>query len=377
MMSVTAPWRHLAARLAGGLALALAAVPAARGEGLSYGPLTLNAFGTFGVVHSTDRQADFVFDAAQPKGAGFSHPWSTTPDTRFGAQLTARLGDRFTGVLQAVSKYRYDGTFRPELEWANLKFDVTPGFSVRAGRIALPTFLFSDSQAVGFVLPNVRIPPEIYWQLPMNSSDGIDATYRYELTGMKGSVQVLHGRRRATLSGDGVIDVYRLQGVAATLESGATTLHLSHQVMHYSLIIGNGGPTFHGNRQSITSVGIIYDPGPWFVHAEGLVSPDRAFGRYVGGYVLGGYRTGAWTPYAGYASVYMARPGDVAATSFADQHTTTLGVRWDLVRNVAMKLQFDAVKRRGGRQDFWLNQQPDFRSDGRAQLLSLTVDFAY
>src|ERR1700689_4424534 len=106
---------------------------------------SLNGFGTLGVVHSSDNQADFVSNPAQPKGAGFTESWSATPDTKLGIQLNAALTDRLSAVVQVMSQYQYDGTFRPDLEWGNAKFLITPDLSVRGGRIAIPTFMVSDS----------------------------------------------------------------------------------------------------------------------------------------------------------------------------------------------------------------------------------------
>ena len=83
---------------------------------------SLNGFGTLGVVHSSDNQADFVSNPAQPKGAGFTDSWSATPDTKLGIQLNAALTDRLSAVVQVMSQYQYDGTFRPDLEWGNVKY---------------------------------------------------------------------------------------------------------------------------------------------------------------------------------------------------------------------------------------------------------------
>src|ERR1700733_14322393 len=107
-------------------------------EGPDTSIFQFNGFGTAGVVHSGDSQADFVSNPAQPKGAGFSDSWSATPDTKLGIQLQVTPIDRLSAVVQVMSQYQYDGTFRPDLEWANVKYQLTPDLSIRAGRIAVP-----------------------------------------------------------------------------------------------------------------------------------------------------------------------------------------------------------------------------------------------
>ena len=106
--------------------------------------LSLDGFGTLGVVHSDYEQADFI--TANPlhlNGVGHTRSWGTDQDSKLGLQLTANLGDRITAMVQGVSQLRYDNTFRPELEWANIQFAVTADVNIRVGRVVLPTFLLT------------------------------------------------------------------------------------------------------------------------------------------------------------------------------------------------------------------------------------------
>src|SRR5688572_28212686 len=70
-----------------------------------------SAFGTLGAVHSSDDKSDFIGDRFQPKGAGYSKNVSTTPDSKLGAQLSAVFDDRWSAVVQVVSKYQYDNSY--------------------------------------------------------------------------------------------------------------------------------------------------------------------------------------------------------------------------------------------------------------------------
>ena len=84
-------------------------------------------------------------------------------------------GVGLAGVL-LISEQRLDNTYRPRVEWANLKYQVTPELALRVGRIALPMFLTADYRKVGYAYPWVRPPVEGYGSLPISSSDGVDAT---------------------------------------------------------------------------------------------------------------------------------------------------------------------------------------------------------
>ncbi len=140
--------------------------------------LTFNGFGTLGLVHSDEGQADFVSNLFAPEGAGHTRAWSPEVDSRLGLQLTAQLHPRLTGVLQLVTEQRYDNTYAPVVEWANFKYDLTPNLNVRVGRMKQSLFLTSEYRKVGYALPWVRPPEEVYRMLPVTNFDGIDLSSR-------------------------------------------------------------------------------------------------------------------------------------------------------------------------------------------------------
>lgn len=75
--------------------------------------VSFNGFGTLGLVHSNEDQADFVSNSLVDKGAGYSSAWSADVDSRLGLQLTADLTSRLSGIVQVVAERRYDGTYTP------------------------------------------------------------------------------------------------------------------------------------------------------------------------------------------------------------------------------------------------------------------------
>ena len=336
---------------------------------------SFNGFGTVGVVHSSDDQADFVSNPAQPKGAGFTNSWSATPDTKLGIQLNVALTDRLSAVVQVMSQYQYDGTFRPDLEWGNLKYLVTPDLSIRAGRIAIPTFMVSDSLNLGYALPFARIPLEIYSQLPINQSDGVDGSYSMHAGAVTNTVQVFIGGFKSKLPDQGIYDIDEQHGFADTIEYGAATLHFSYQTVRYDLSFL--GLVLNNNAQQIATVGAGYDPVKWFASGELIRAPDDAFGLFYAGYVNVGRRFDRVTPYLGYARASMSRVGSLGFTPFIDQDTATLGVRWDLKKNIDFKAQLDHTVRHGGFNQFLVNQQPGFQERGTDEILTLLVDFVF
>src|SRR5450432_353257 len=128
---------------------------------------SFSGFGTVGLVHSSEDRADFTASPLAPNGAGYTHSWSPDIDSRLGAQVIAHFTPQLSAMLQVVSEQRYDKTFRPQVEWANLSYQPTPELGLRVGRIVLPTFLLSDSRKVGYANPWLRPPAEFYSLSPV------------------------------------------------------------------------------------------------------------------------------------------------------------------------------------------------------------------
>jgi len=336
---------------------------------------SLSGFGTLGVVHSSDDQADYVANGMQPKGAGFTDSWSATPDSKLGIQVSAQFTDRLSAVVQAVSQYQADGTYKPDLEWANIKFQVTSEFDVRAGRIVLPTFMYSDSVNVGYALPYVRIPLEIYGELPVDNSDGVDGSYRFHVGDVTNSTQVYAGRFHSSTPHGGYYNLRDLYGIVDALEYEALTVHLSYQTLRYDLSVA--GLVLASDPQSLVNIGASYDPATWFVLGEWIRQVDDAGGLYYSWYAMSGLRFGKFTPYADYARADRAHAGTFGGPPFLNQDTSTIGLRWDFISNFDCKLQFDHTKLHGGSNTFFINQQPGFREAGTVNVLSLAVDFIF
>ncbi len=132
--------------------------------------VALDGFATLGVVGTDLDHADFVADAFEPEGAGYTRDWSLEVDSRLGLQWSANPGGRVSGVVQIIAEQQADDEFVPDVEWANISVEVANDFSVRAGRIVLPIFINTQFRKVGFALPWVRPPPEVYGLVPATHS---------------------------------------------------------------------------------------------------------------------------------------------------------------------------------------------------------------
>lgn len=331
---------------------------------------SLNGFGTVGIAASDRSSADYVFDNLQPYGVGRSHRWSGDVDSRLGLQLTVNITPSLSGVVQVVSEYSWDNNYRPFISWANLKYAVTPDFSVRVGRIGLASFMASDSRRVGYSNVTARPPIEVYRLLAIKESDGIDLSYRLHAGAVTNTTSVLYGQR--TVTNTRGIDVHstRVMGIFDTLERGPLTLHAAYQVRH---VDNQNPPLGH-----FFSSGAAWDPGPWFVSAE-WVRVSNYDGKGVKAirkawYVNGGMRFGTLTPYL---TLSRLQPlSDTGAIPVA-QHSYAGGVRWDVRRNLAFKLQWDQLHLAPDSYGTLQNVAAGAPRGGHVNVVSLLADFLY
>jgi hypothetical protein len=352
----------------------LAALPllaqARQAEQPAAAAIAVNGFGTLGAVHSNEPRADFVFDNLQPHGAGRSRHWSMDTDSRLGVQLTMHATPQLSAVVQVISEYRADGSYTPFVSWANVKYAFTPDLSVRVGRIALASFLASDSRRVGFSNVSARPPSEVYRLLAVKESDGVDATYRWHDGDLNNSTSVTYGRRTVTNVAGADIHSTRLAGVFDTLDYGALTVHAAYQIRD----VDNQHPPLG----RFMSAGASYDPGPWFAQAEWAraVNYTAASVRVARAawYVSAGMRFGSVAPYA---TVSELRPLSETGLAPLAQRTYAGGIRWDVARNVDLKLQWDRIALGDRSFGTLQNVAPGTRAGGRLHVVSLLADVIF
>jgi len=381
---------------------------------------SFQGFGSIGAVHSTEKQADYAANVLYPGKAGHSKQWSPEVDSRLGAQLSVDLDKRWSAVLQVVSERNLQNSWKPVVEWANVKYQASPELSVRLGRIALPMFLAGDYRKAGYALPWVRPPVELYGALPISSSDGVDASYLWQAGGMKHTTQVFYGSTNRELGPGYRAHGHGISGIAHTMTSGA--LMLRGGVTTASLTVDVGRELFGGlrlfgpvgqgladryeiknKRVLVVNAGLSYDPGDWFVMAEaGRFNYNSALGDFYGAYASAGIRLGAWTPYVQAARSHALMPTRVAGLPLAglppaaaataaylngylnsylsaipQQDSVAVGVRWDVCPGMALKLQYDRLHTRNGSSGTLINVQPGFRSGRHAGVASVLLDFVF
>jgi hypothetical protein len=380
-----------------------------------------NAFGTFGLVHSSEKEADFTRNSLLPSGAGGTHSWSPKVDSVLAGQVSGNFTSRLSALVQVVVEQRHDDSYDPRLEWANLKYAITPDLDVAAGRIVSPMLMFTDTRRVSYSLPWIRTPQEVYELYPVTSNDGVNLLWRSRFGNATHLLEMAYGKSdtkysRGDLSGEARAS--RQLFLRSTLELGPLAASVGYSPSKLSLPafeplfdafreFGPAGEAIadrysadHRTTRSL-GAGVSYDPGPWFLMAEwAQVKIDGVLGSHWGWYASAGWRSGSLTPYATWArtapSHHRSEPGldpdtlppESAAAAVAlnaqlnallanvpEQSTLSFGARWDFTSNLCMKLQYDHIDRARGNTGFLTRFRTGFQPGRSTNLVGVSLSF--
>jgi hypothetical protein len=323
------------------------------------------------VVHSDFDGADFTGNVVQPSGAGFGGRWSFTPDSDLGAQANLTLTDRLTGVVQVVSRENAAGNFSPNLEWGNLKYDVTADFSMRIGRIVLPTYQLADVQNVGYALPWVRIPLEFNYADSTEHSDGIELLYQMKTGPVSQLLQAQLGYSDENSPGADFGTLRAMSELLSdTLQYGDASGEVVYQHYQHTGAVQIG--------QDLVGLGLTYDPGGYFVMAACNYTHNTYFGGAIAGYIGGGVRLGKFTPYGFYAITHATSKGGADLVNLGNEHTIAAGLRWDFTSDFDAKLQLERVTLDSlDDTAAFADIQADARPGDNAHIISVTLDFVF
>lgn len=395
------------------------------------GRARLSGFGTVGAARTNSDDALFNYPG---QGGGVDKQIGMEPDTKIGIQGSYKFTDSISGTAQILTKYRPSGQYQPEFEWAFAKWQATPGLSIRAGRMGAPFFMISDFRDVGYANTAIRPPLEVYGQVPFSSVDGGDISYQTNLGGatVNGTfwggtlrteyASALRGTSQGVTTEAQPVEIRLKKAIGLNLQAdfdGGYSLRLGHTqarltansssidaVISAASGFGLGAVAadallLQDAKASFTGVGASLDRDNIVLSAEFTKRriAKGPFADTTGWYVLGGYRFGKLLPYVVFSKLKIddinssapetlgpLRPTVLALQSgqYQAQRTTAVGLRWDALRNMDVKVQFDHIKKPANSNGLFLVENPTAAADQAFQgakknvnVISLAVDFVF
>lgn len=399
--------------------------------------LRLNGFGTLGLAHADLPQGwGFRRDLSEPGEP--ERRTSARIDSRLGLQVNFRASERIELVAQAVIRSRNDRSTRAAFEWAFADFRPTPDWTLRVGRFNPDAFLLSDYRNVGFAYPWVRPDVSFYGAIPLYSVTGVDVGRSWldgdaywKLKGFAGG-----GRLALTpRADDQVANVHLQPAIGASLSRELDGLLLKASLVRLKVSLRDATelnqldqalaniarlpiPEVQAQVEdyrrhlglesaslSFLQLGARYEGEKWLWSTEfahmfgnyptghsltGYASLGRRFGSITAFGVIGASRSRnrvvvgpQWgttlAPVIGPELAAQAQMAGDAAAFAANSHrqqqrSLSLGLRWDLMPQLALKIQWDRflVEQQGSRAfRNGLNQ------GGRVDVGSLVLDFVF
>jgi hypothetical protein len=309
---------------------------------------------------------------------GYDDKLSFSEESLFAIQVSGDVNDKMSATAQLVARGNND--YEPEFEWAYLTYQATDKVSVSAGRLRLPLFKYSASKDVGYSYHWVNAPRAVY-DVDFNNLDGVRVDYSDYSGDWEYNLQLGFGTVTNDLNtsvGPARLEVENVVLVSAEAAYNYLKLRASYVTSKASLDNDTFNATFNSLRQvglntladsmafdndtaTFTGFGVEYDTFEWFIGGEWTQTKveDSFNPTNTSFYLTAGFRSGKWTPSVTYEKQdannalkfldqVAALPAQFQPTAtavvvgfqqpFAEENDIiTLGVRYDLDTNVALK----------------------------------------
>ncbi len=387
--------------------------------------LEVSGFGTLATATADTRIYQFRTDRSQAEFAekdGFAFK----PLSLIGVQLDYSLTSNLEFVGQFVYREQDEQNLDSVTQMAFLRYDISPAWQVRAGRLAADIFHFSDTRDVSIAYPWVKVPTEVYGIVPARSFDGADISYTKPFSDYNLSIKGFWGSGESDFTSNDYnpITFNDLRSLGIELVAFDWSVALKHtqteakndnaDSVFVSTSVAQLQPlwsdanafanslSLRGSTIQYTSVYFNRFLGNWDLSGElsYIDSDSIALRPSFNGFLNLSYLYGAHTFYALYSFAeadpyYLSeeQPGfpinantaelaifveEVASSLAHNQQSYSLGWRWDLRENLAFKAQIERtdVKARGtglrARDGLIVDDE-----DGVAHTLFLALSFSF
>jgi len=352
--------------------------------------LQLHLFGTLGASYHDEDGLEYRRSLEQKNGVS-ANQLDFSSDSLLGGQADLQITQTLSASTQVVSRNNSKGNWKPELIAGFLRYQPNENIQIRIGR--MPTFsnVGAETRYVSYAYTEVRPSVELYGLFsPLDRYDGISLEYTTPIASGIGKVLLSYGETVGELFVDSPTNSTDIEdttntGVGLSWQRGdleALLLYNHYRVKNDDNYIGLAQflsatpfPVAQQRAQDIRDTqnysseiwgaAFSYTPGAWKI--KGVIGKGRYsdFTRLKseGASVMVGYNIGQFTPYfiTAYARASTdKKPSGVLNltpalaqlnagydTTFAlsriKQESISLGLRYDIAKNYALKFQVDKV----------------------------------
>lgn len=378
----------------------------------------INGFGTIGGIYNTNN--DYLFRPDLKRLNGSDGTIDFKGDSLLGLQMDAKIAETLSGSVQTVfwagdehDPLKHE-TISAAVEWAFLKWNPNDAWNIHLGRLRLPAYGYSESYNVGFSYPWIRTPMEIYAQVPFSSYDGMSLSYNGVYDDYFYKVQIPYGKSDlklkistttrlnmtfenmwgVVLSGGTQFVQLRANYIQGTMNPSLDpTLPLIDALENNGLSSVANDFKLDGKIGRYMGFGATINYELWEIIGEySHKTTDSFTGDFDSWFLHVGYQWDKLKPYVMYAqttqepSKTSRNPLDTTNPFYdslqtiidgqnLEQCTWTLGVRYDITDNMALKIQYETIDMAIPDGGFAVGISPN--RDGKISVISAALQYVF
>ncbi len=296
------------------------------------------------------------YAAVYEKNKGFQ----LNQESLLGLQIKKEFSPTLSATTQLVMRANNpnEGS-RPTVDWlyATWQPSADSAWTFQVGKMRIPLYYYSDYLYIGYAYPWVRPAPDVYgW--PIYAYNGANVSYRTQLGSSDWAATATAWTGGYTQKNDAYDTLIYLTTptneswnhiLGGSLSVNNGTFDARAMAMHYQDTTWQDNPD--GSRTTlvdaqstrIMGVSVNMDYKNWLVKTEidryDQVDVGKGINNIYKYALFGvGYQWGAWTP------MYTYSQYTTAAEPIEARSTHYLSLRWDVRKNMALKVQYDLSK---------------------------------
>lgn len=391
----------------------------------------LSGFATLGLATSDNPDLVFRRDVTKDDGA-YEHSGSWKSDSLLGLQWQGDWSPEWGTMVQLVAKDRFDNSLANSIEWAFVRYRPNDGLDLRLGRLGADVFMLSEYRQVGYAIPWVRPPHDLYGLASLYHFDGVDIAKRIELGDAALNIKAFYGNSDEKYptgfnNDQGIKVAFDLYGASTSMEWDYWKLRYTYARVKvksdHAKSLRDGlvqvammwppATLFLSELETLNKsfdynqIGVNYDNNDWWFQGEFVQLGSElalvASGKHA--YASLGKRFGSLSIYGltGYAepkspSVYVPYPSIVLPEPYQSQldylvvatertlngvrikqRSYGVGARWDFTAKMALKIQLEQFEVDKTGTNLWLRTDANqiITKDQQPIVLSLAWDVLF
>ncbi|GAB2701662.1 hypothetical protein GCM10027170_35700 [Aliiglaciecola aliphaticivorans] len=348
---------------------------------------------------------------------GYDDSISFEPSSLIALQAEYQFSDKWSATTQLIA--RADKDKDSGIEWLYLTYQATDNLQIKFGKLRAPFFSMSDYTDVGFAYPWINLPYQVYDNFLFRTFEGADLIYKFNTGNVELSIEAYIGQEDGDVefnNNQTGFTARNLRGLIGKLNKNNFEFRIAHyqgnlglnisevtefqQTLYNLNFVQSADSLDTKGVAKVQQIGIVYDNLDYFIRSEWVnIETDLDFiPKIQSYYVTGGFNYAHFTFHLTFAdskgevkSPLQEIPigydpgldqlaeayNNIFLTSAAtDMQSWTLGARWDVLSNLALKAEFTTIEEDNGSNSFF-DTDENTTFDGKSNLYLVGLEWVF